>query len=200
MNNPKYNIVLLEPSAIIQQGLIKLVTEREPGFIFHVINDIQGISSLSNKFDPAIVIVAANIAQNYYRQISVLRKEMAQTKWVVLLYQYLNPSVAQQFDDYISIDHTPDDILAILNHVIMVGSESGSNNKSDTLSEREIDVLKLLVTGFSGKEIADRLNISINTVTSHRKNISQKTGIKSLAGLTIYAVTNHVVTMASLQK
>mgnify|MGYP003423907077 FL=1 len=56
------------------------------------------------------------------------------------------------------------------------------------LSPREIEVLVLLTRGFINKEIAARLNISLTTVISHRKNITEKLGIKSLSGLTIYAV------------
>lgn len=56
------------------------------------------------------------------------------------------------------------------------------------LSAREIEVLVLLAKGLINKEIADRLNISLTTVISHRKNITEKLGIKSLSGLTIYAV------------
>ncbi|HPD95360.1 MAG TPA: helix-turn-helix transcriptional regulator, partial [Tenuifilaceae bacterium] len=63
------------------------------------------------------------------------------------------------------------------------------------LSKREIDVLKLLAKGFSNKEIADKLNISIHTVMSHRKNIMDKTGIRSLPGLTIFAVTKKIITL-----
>lgn len=58
------------------------------------------------------------------------------------------------------------------------------------LSPREIEVLVLIVRGLINKEIADRLNISLTTVISHRKNIIEKLGIRSVSGLTIYAVIN----------
>ncbi len=66
------------------------------------------------------------------------------------------------------------------------------------LSPREIEVLVLLVKGFINKEIADRLNISLTTVISHRKNITEKLGIKSLSGLTIYAVMHGYVEADSI--
>ena len=47
----------------------------------------------------------------------------------------------------------------------------------------------------SPEKIADKLNISTNTVITHRKNISQKTGIKSVSGLTIFAVVQQIVSM-----
>lgn len=63
-----------------------------------------------------------------------------------------------------------------------------SNPDEHELSPREIEVLVLLTKGLINKEIADRLNISLTTVISHRKNITEKLGIKSVSGLTIYAV------------
>lgn len=62
-----------------------------------------------------------------------------------------------------------------------------SNTEHD-LSPREIEVLVLVTKGYINKEIAERLNISLTTVISHRKNITEKLGIKSVSGLAIYAV------------
>lgn len=62
------------------------------------------------------------------------------------------------------------------------------NETRGQLSQREIEVLKQIVKGKLNKEIADSLNISINTVLSHRKNITSKLGIKSVSGLSVYAM------------
>ena len=56
------------------------------------------------------------------------------------------------------------------------------------LSEREHEVLELVAQGLSSKEIAQRLSIAVNTVNTHRKSITRKTGIKSVAGLAVYAM------------
>ena len=61
------------------------------------------------------------------------------------------------------------------------------------LTAREIEVLVLVVKGLINKEIAGRLNISLTTVISHRKNITEKLGIKSVSGLAIYAVMHGYV-------
>ena len=66
------------------------------------------------------------------------------------------------------------------------------------LSAREIEVLVLITKGLINKEIADKLNISLTTVISHRKNITEKLGIKSVPGLTIYAVMNGYVEADSI--
>ena len=61
------------------------------------------------------------------------------------------------------------------------------------LSNRETEILKLIVQGLLNKEIADRLNISLNTVLTHRKNIIAKTGIKTVSGLTFYCIRNGLI-------
>ncbi len=70
-------------------------------------------------------------------------------------------------------------------------SQTGENNKE--LSSRETDVLQLIVKGITNKEIADKLNISLNTVLTHRKNITAKLGIKTVSGLTFYAIMNGII-------
>lgn len=61
------------------------------------------------------------------------------------------------------------------------------------LSDREIEVMSLIVQGYINKEIADKLNIGLATVITHRKNIMDKLGIKSVSALTIYAVMHGYV-------
>ena len=61
------------------------------------------------------------------------------------------------------------------------------------LSNRELEVMALIVQGYINKEIADKLNIGLTTVITHRKNIMEKLGIKSVSALTIYAVMNGYV-------
>ena len=72
----------------------------------------------------------------------------------------------------------------------------GAHGKN--LTPREIQVLRLVVSGAINKEIAERLSISFNTVLTHRKNISAKTGIKTVSGLTFYALLNGYVSPAEI--
>lgn len=74
--------------------------------------------------------------------------------------------------------------------------EPEKDNDSDSLvqlSYREIDVLKAVAKGYANKEIADSLHISTYTVITHRKNITDKLGIKTIAGLTVYAIMNNLI-------
>lgn len=63
----------------------------------------------------------------------------------------------------------------------------------DLLSEREKEIVACVVRGMTNKEVAAQLFISVNTVLTHRKNISRKLDIHSVSGLTIYAIVNGIV-------
>lgn len=77
--------------------------------------------------------------------------------------------------------------------------ESNATESAKELSARETDVLQLIVTGITNKEIADKLNISLNTVLSHRKNITAKLGIKTISGLTYYAIMNGLISADEIE-
>ncbi len=76
--------------------------------------------------------------------------------------------------------------------------ETTKNHNEETLSSREIEVIKHVALGLSNKEIADTMCLSTHTVMSHRKNIARKLDIHSTAGLTIYAVVNGIITPKGL--
>ena len=73
---------------------------------------------------------------------------------------------------------------------LIAASHSVKENKGHSLSQRELDVLRLIALGLLNKEVADKLNISLNTVLSHRKNITAKLGIKTVSGLIFYCITH----------
>lgn len=70
--------------------------------------------------------------------------------------------------------------------------EIGSNfdSKKSLLTEREIEIIKLIVEGLSNKEIADKLFISPRTVDTHRTNLMKKLEVNNVAGLVRYAIRN----------
>ena len=76
--------------------------------------------------------------------------------------------------------------------------ETASAAQQEVLSEREREIVGCIVRGMTNKEIADNLFISVNTVLTHRKNISRKLNIHSVSGLTIYAIVNKLVNVGDI--
>ena len=72
-------------------------------------------------------------------------------------------------------------------------------DKLEALSDREKDVIACVTKGMSNKEIAEELYLSVHTVATHRRNISNKLQIHTTAGLTIYAIANKLVNIEEIQ-
>ena len=88
------------------------------------------------------------------------------------------------------------DILALQQHAHAKGKNLPKMPKilqQKILSDREIEVMSYIVQGYTNKEIADKLTITLHTVIWHRKNIMDKLGMKSVSALTIYAVMHGYV-------
>lgn len=94
------------------------------------------------------------------------------------------------FDEVLLLTDSQGILFNKLNQFSNFGNSSRTTNQ---LSSREIEVLKLVALGQSNKQISDKLFISIHTVITHRKHITGKLGIKSISGLTLYAVINNLI-------
>lgn len=123
---------------------------------------------------------------------SFIRKVLSATQQIKFLTLNLNADVVYS-NETINLFDAPSLICFKVNEVVN-SFLAGQNADSDAeLTRREIEVLQLVTKGLSNKEIADQLFVSTHTVISHRKNISEKTGIKSASGLTMYAILKKIV-------
>jgi len=86
-----------------------------------------------------------------------------------------------------------DDQVEVMRHQLSNKLPEFHAYSKDDLTEREIDVLKLVCQQMSTKEIADTLFISPKTVETHKTNLMIKTCVKNMAGLVIYAVQNRII-------
>lgn len=98
------------------------------------------------------------------------------------------------------VNTSEEEVVRQILRVMQYGHSGGRNLpelpgilKNKLLSNREAEVLSLVVQGYINKEIADKLNIGLTTVITHRKNITDKLGMKSVSALTIYAVMHGYV-------
>ena len=111
---------------------------------------------------------------------------------VAVLTCALDEDSQRQFDAVISLGDSAGSIVKKVKNATFGDSGEPKTDES-VLSAREKEVLVCVAKGMQNKEIADLFNISTHTVISHRKNISRKTGIRSIAGLTVYALLNNLL-------
>jgi len=106
-----------------------------------------------------------------------------------------NPTPSNQT---LNIYDSPSLICYKVNEILNAFNLNQAKENDTELTKREIDVLQLVTKGYSNKEIADQLFVSTHTVISHRKNISEKTGIKSASGLTMYAILKKIIDVSEI--
>lgn len=193
MNKQTINIAVLEPSQIVFEGISNILSKSGSYFKLFRIDTLNEIESIYGSEKLNLAIINPTQIQNRTKEFLAVKKSLNETIWIGLVYTFVDQHLLSLFDKTIDITDSPESIIELINKLNERDNHSSQTTEQEQLSEREIEVLKLLVAGLSNKEIADKLFISIHTVISHRKNISQKTGIKSQAGLTIYAISNKII-------
>lgn len=189
------NIGLIVPSDLLFEGLTNILMHRNHRLnIFRMVDlDDYRRSIINVNFD--IMVTDTILIQNRIKQFKTYKGENPGILWIGLVHSLINPEIINEFDEVIRLDDKAEDILRKVVNQPDDKKVKSIQHEQNKLSSREIDVLKLLSGGLSNKEIADKLNVSIHTVISHRKNITQKTGIKSQSGLTIYAISNNIISL-----
>lgn len=192
--------IICEASEIIANGLTEII-QGTPDF--NVVSRLDSPERLSEKVlatDANVLIINPILLGFSEKNLPAqLVKEFPQLTVIALVTTYLEESTLKQFDGVIEINDTK---LKVINKLNQIAKNDDKSEKSDDveLSKREIDVLVAVAKGLMNKEIADQMNISIHTVISHRKNITHKTGIKSVSGLTVYALLNNLIDETEVYK
>ena len=189
----KYKIVLIEPSEIVATGIAAII-DRNPEFaVVKTLSNINYFNATGHDVD----IVIVNPAVIDYNDRLDIRSCLNATNVAIVALTHSNyeESVLRQYNECIGIY---DNYARIIQKLKNAMEESSQSPKSDLneLSGRERDILAAVAKGLTNKEIADEFNISVYTVISHRRNISQKLGINCIPGLTVYAIMNKLVDMS----
>jgi DNA-binding NarL/FixJ family response regulator len=195
--NKKVRIIIIEPSSVIRQGIKSLLNNKAPELsIVKEYSDLQSFQE--SRIDVDVDILLINPATvSFYKQFNIrtLFFDYPETALVAILYGYVDAATLSSFDGMLDIY---DDALIMAQKLRkiakeFVGLQNNNNGGNIDLSEREKEILIAVAKGMTNKEIAERLCISSHTVISHRKNITRKTGIKTISGLTIYAIFNNLI-------
>lgn len=195
-----HRVLICEPSEIVANGLSEIINGMNG---FAVVSRIDSPDHLSEKIlstDANILIINPILLGFTDRGLpSQLVKEYPNLAIIAMVTSYMEESTLKPYDGIIELNDTKLKIINKLNQIALSADKSEKNDDVE-LSKREIDVLVAVAKGLMNKEIADQMNISIHTVISHRKNITRKTGIKSVSGLTVYALLNNLIDETEVYK
>lgn len=192
-----FNIIIADTSAIVANGLAGILLKSGLKCNISVAVSFEEIQMQHARRKSEIIVLNPFFLFNNLKAFNTMRNQYDGVCWIGLIYAHYDQQLLTHFNAFINISDTSEQIVNTIQKKLSEGEKKGDQHQ-DVLSEREVDVLKLLATGMANKEIADKLNISTNTVITHRKNISQKTGIKSISGLTIYAVVKKLINLENI--
>lgn len=185
MMSEKVKTIIVSPSLVLTGGLKAVLARSE--FVVE-----ECYTSVPAETDASLVLIDPVTAD--YSSVFGLDAPVA-----AVIHSAYDRESLSHFDVVINIyDPTPV-VLRKLRKI--VSSAPGEETASDggELSPREKEILVCVAKGMLNKEIAFKYNISIFTVMTHRKNISAKTGIKSIAGLTAYAILQGMIDIEDIK-
>ncbi len=147
----------------------------------------------------ALKLIVIDTAQAYFtpQVVANMRKTKPNVAIVGLEMQPMRKQLQVQFDAMVNTFMTHNEVRTALVSFFQTQTQRATQ---PVLSRREIEVLQLLVKGKTAKEIGEELFISVHTVTSHRKNISAKLGIRSISAMGIYASEMKLIDPAEIRE
>lgn len=189
-----YRIAIADPSPIILTGMSVIMKELADYDVVLKTDDVQTLAARLHVVNPDLLIINP-VMMDYSKRMMVrhLFEDLPNMKIVALASAFFDAQQLKQYHGVIEITDDAHRIKSTLNLVLEQGGGGEEDADSAQLSDREKEVLVCMAKGKKNSEIADELSISVHTVITHRKNIVKKTGIKSVAALTVYAILNNLI-------
>ena len=185
-------VIICEASEIIVNGLAEIIDGMAQFDVVMRLDNPERLSERILSTDANLLIINPLLLGYQNRNfLAQLGKEHPNVTLIALVTSYIDHAMLTPYSGVIEINDTRAKIISKMNEFAQ--SETTKSTDDVELSKRETDVLVAVAKGMMNKEIADQMNISIHTVISHRKNITRKTGIKSISGLTVYALLNNLI-------
>jgi len=220
-------IALADDEVLFRKG-ISFILQRKKNIdvIFEAGNGEEMVSFLRenkiNNTNPDIIIIDLKMpVLNGVEATKIIHSEFPEIKIIALTSYNTKSFIANMIDvgaaSYLVKNTTPQELLTTINEVYENGfyynddvlqviheclaspkKKSKGRFLEEQLTNREVEVLKLICKQNSGAEIAEKLFLSTRTVEGHRNNLLRKTECKNMIGLIIYAINNEYVTIESL--
>ena len=200
MKNKYKKVLLIIPSKIVARGLEAVLSELGEFRVEGILTDLSHASEARLRNVDADVIVIDPIVFDYYSRNNVRARiaECCNASVLVVNTVSMDDEQIRQYDGIISMYDEPVAIVRKFRESL-TSQEEHVEPEGPDLSAREKEILVCVAKGMLNKEIADQCNLSIHTVITHRKNITRKTGIKTVAGLTVYALLNNLIDSGSIE-
>jgi len=190
------SVIIGTPSYLLKKGLASTISEIfEAETVF--IDTLDQINLYIDK-NPVFCVIIDEVLLKNNENSHFFFNLKNRIIYILLSEGNKNYPGKSKFDTILNKNHPKEKIISPLAEILSPDRDMNKQNYS-LLSDRETEVLKLVALGYTNLEIADKLFISKHTVISHRKNITSKLGIKTVSGLTVYAVLNNLIPRDQIQ-
>lgn len=194
-------IIIVEPSYLLSSGLAHCFDDSQNLTVTVQLDSVERLHEKLNINNPDILII--NPLLLLYSDVISLRQiihDFPDMICMALVSSYVDRNVLKQYNDVIELNDGKQKVISKIYASLNDSCSNASQTESIELSNRETDVLVAIAKGLTNKEISEQLFISVHTVITHRKNIIKKTGIKSVSGLTVYALLNNLIDESEVNK
>jgi len=194
-------IIIVEPSPMLSAGLAQYFDDIKQVSIVSQLDSTDRLEEKLTSYNPDILIInPLLVSYEANETFQKLLRDFQNVIPVALVSSFIDKSVLKQFKEVIEMTDNKQKVISKIFNLLADNNISQEKTDNVELSNRETDVLVALAKGLTNKEISDQLFISVHTVITHRKNIIRKTGIKSVSGLTVYALLNNLVDESEIYK
>ena len=166
----RIQIIIVEPCEIIKEGLYRIIKSANGLIDPSRFSNLEELKYCSKKNKISLVVLDESLLLNREQLLPKLKKEFPVARWMIIRNSLINSFNNTGFDEIIYINESSDSINGKFEK-LLYQNLSNTHSAKILLSDRELDVLKLIVKGNTNNQIADTLFISVHTVNSHRKNI-----------------------------
>ncbi len=201
MKNEVARIAIAEISVIVRSGVAVLLKHLPDVTVQPLeLTSPEGLHDCMQAHVPDILIINPTFGGWFNVEAFRSAYGASAVKIVALVTGLIEPGSLKEYDERMTILDGPRTVSDLISRLLHQGKEDQDDEpEQESLSQREKEIIVCVVKGMINKEIADKLNISIHTVITHRRNISRKLQIHSPSGLTIYAIVNKLVELNEIK-
>ncbi|MCL2418802.1 MAG: response regulator transcription factor [Conexibacteraceae bacterium] len=201
-------IVIADDHAIVRRGLRQLLDSDEGFEVVAEAEDVESARRYLRGHHPDVLVLDLNMpGESSIEAIPGLRAEFPDTQIVVLTMQnepaYARAALGAGVLGYVLKEAADAELVAAIRAAVAgerylnprLGAKLAAEppGPPDGLSERELEILRLIALGYTNAQVAQELFLSVRTVETHRTHIQQKLGLSDRAELVRYALDRRLV-------
>jgi DNA-binding NarL/FixJ family response regulator len=205
----KITVLLVDDHALVRRGFRRILEDETDIAVAGEASDGEEAVRLALQLKPQVIVM--DCALPGINGLEATRRILAQTPQALILMLSMHPeetwvhqALAAGARGYILKNAVDLELGAAIRRVVageqvldsqLDRSDSLRGERNAGLTQRELQILQLIVDGQSNKEIASALNLSANTIAVHRANMMDTLGIHKTAELVVYAIRNGLVNL-----